>query len=167
MKYVNEKEEKQALIFINKAAEIAINSTCERAKCGSIIVKNEEIIGNGFNSPPGNIENQRRCSYAKESYNKKVTDKTCCVHAEQRAIMDALRRNKEKLLGSILYFIRLDKNGNPSNAGKPYCTICSKMVLDSGIKEFVLFEKNRIVVYDTEEYNKISFRFGKENESIN
>jgi len=37
---------------------------------------------------------------SKDSLDRKVTDKTCCMHAEQRAIFDALRRNPEKLDGS-------------------------------------------------------------------
>ncbi len=160
MKCLSGNEEKQALEYIKKAAEVAQNATCTKAKCGSVIVKSGEIIGTGFNSPPRNLEGQRRCSNSKDSYHKKVTDKTCCVHAEQRAIMDALSKNPEKLSGSTLYFIRLDSNKNPSRSGEPHCTICSKMALDVGIKEFVLWQDKGVCVYDTEEYNTLSFNYG-------
>lgn len=103
-----------------------------------MIVRLDEIIGSGFNSPPQDIEEQRRCSYSKDSYHKKVTDKTCCVHAEQRAIIDALRKNSDKLSGSRLYFVRLDV----------------------GIVEFVLWHDEGVCVYDTKEYNELSFQFG-------
>lgn len=126
------------------------------------IVQNNEIIGSGFNSPPQDIEDQRKCSNSKGSYHEKVTDKTCCVHAEQRAVMDALRKNPAKLSGSRLYFIRLDEEGKPSRAGQPYCTICSKMALDVGIEEFVLWHKKRVAVYGTKEYNTLSFQFNQE-----
>ena len=162
MEYLTKDEEKKALEYINQAAQIALNSTCERARCGSVIVKNDKTIGSGFNSPPQNKEEQRRCSYLKDTYHKKVTDKTCCVHAEQRAIMDALRNNRDKIVGSRLYFMRLDKNGTSSRAGKPYCTICSKMALDVGINEFVLWHKKGVCVYDTEEYNMLSFQYMKQ-----
>ena len=145
--------------FFSDAIKVALNSTCKRSKCGSVIVKDHEIIGVGFNSPPQNKENQRKCSYSKDSYHRKVTDKTCCIHAEQRAIIDALSKNPDKLNESRLYFIRLDNEDNPSKAGKPYCTICSKMALDVGIKEFVLWHQEGICVYDTEEYNQLSFRY--------
>jgi len=92
-------------------------------------------------------------------YNKKITDKTCCVHAEQRAIMDALRNNPSKIEGSRLYFMRLDKDNNTTKAGKPYCTICSKMSLDVGIKEFTLWHENGIGIYNTDEYNTLSFEY--------
>lgn len=163
MRYLCGDEETKALEYIAKAAEIALNSTCERSRCGSLIVQNDEIIGSGFNSPPQNSEEQRRCSYPKDSYHPKVTDKTCCVHAEQRAIMDALRNNPDKIAGSRLYFIRLDKDGTYSKtvvqSGKPYCTMCSKMSLDVGIKEFVLKHEEGICVYDAAEYNFLSFQF--------
>lgn len=161
MRYLSDDEEKKALKYIDKAAEVARNATCERSKCGCVIVQSDEIIGRGFNSPPQDIEEQRRCSYSKDSYHEKVTDKTCCVHAEQRAIIDALRRNPDKLSGSRLYFIRLDDNGKISKAGNPYCTICSKMALDVGISEFVLWHDKGICVYNTKEYNALSFQFKK------
>ena len=159
MFYLKEKEEKEALKYFDKVIEIAKKSTCERAKCGCVIVNSNEIIGGGFNSPPKNLENQRRCSNDKELYHKKVTDKTCCIHAEQRAIFDALKNNPKKLSSSRLYFIRIDENGNPTKSGKPYCTICSKMALDVGISEFVLWHEKGICVYKTEGYNTLSFDF--------
>lgn len=98
MKYLKDNEEQEAISYIEKAAEIALQATCQRARCGCIIVENSEIIGTGFNSPPGEKENQRRCKNEKTSYHKKVTDKTCCVHAEQRAIMNALIDNPDKII---------------------------------------------------------------------
>jgi deoxycytidylate deaminase len=159
MKYLSGEEEKKALEYLIKASDSAKLSTCLRSKCGSIIVKSDKIIGTGFNSPPGNFENQKRCECSKEDYNKKVTDKTCCIHAEQRAIFDALRRNPEKIIGSSLYFTRIDEWRNLKISGKPYCTICSKMALDVGISEFILFHKEGVCVYSTEEYNNLSFNF--------
>jgi len=160
MKWLLGEEEKNALRYMAKAIEVAQKATCQRSRCGSVIVQLDEIVGSGFNSPPQDIEEQRRCSFEKDSYHKKVTDKTCCVHAEQRAIMDALRKNPEKLPGSSLYFIRLDDNELPSRAGEPYCTICSKMALDVGIAEFVLWHDKGVFAYDAKEYNQLSFQYG-------
>lgn len=159
MRYLSGEEEKKALEFIAQATEIALQSTCERDHCGSIIVWDDEIIWTGFNSPPGHQEDQRRCSCDKSLYNKKVKDTTCCMHAEQRAIMNTLIDNPDKIIGARLYFIRLDDKGNPSRAGKPYCTICSKMTLDAGIKEFVLWHEDGVCVYDAGEYNTLSFAY--------
>lgn len=152
-------QEREALKFIEEAKIEALKAKCKRSKCGSIIVKNGEIIGRGYNSAPNNLESQIRCECDKDSYNKKVTDKTCCIHAEQLAIMDALKNNPNKISGSRLYFIRLDKDNNIIHAGEPYCTICSKMSLDVGIAEFVLYHENGICIYGTEEYNDLSYKY--------
>jgi len=142
----------------------AEKSGCQRngtlnSRCGAIIVKAGRIIGQGFNSPPGGLESQRRCGCDKSALHRKVTDKTCCVHAEQRAIIDALRNYPDSIVGSRLYFVRVSPNDDLEVSGNPYCTICSKIVLDVGIAEFVLFREEGICVYDTEEYNLLSYQF--------
>ena len=94
----------------------------------------------------------------KNIYNKKITDKTCCVHAEQRAIINALN-NGESVKGSTLYFVRVNEKGEMIFSEKPYCTICSKMALDVGIKKFALWHEDGICVYGIEEYNDLSFAY--------
>lgn len=162
MEYIPKEEEYKFNKWFEETIKEAIKSTCLRAKCGSIIRKDEEIIGRGCNSPPLNLESQRRCLINKISYNEKVTDRTCCIHAEQRGIVDALINNPNKIKGSILYFIRLDLENNILFSGEPYCTHCSKLALDVGIKKFILWHEEGICVYDTEEYNSLSFDYGKQ-----
>ena len=159
MKILSGNEEVKAKEYLLKAAEVARNATCERSKRWCIIVKNWKIIWTWFNSPVKWLESQRRCKNDKELYNKKVTDKTCCIHAEQRAIMDALRNNPDKIEWSDLYFMRLDKDWNISKSWKPYCTICSKMALDTWIKHFLLRHEQWITEYETEEYNLLSYQY--------
>ena len=155
---MNNKNQETAKYF-EEAVKQAEKSKCERARCGSVVVKNEAIIGRGFNSPPAELESQRRCSKSKNNLDDKVTDKTCCMHAEQRAIIDTLKNNPDLIKGADLYFVRINDKGINIPAGKPYCTICSKMALDIGIKNFVLFHKEGIKFYDTQEYNDLSFGF--------
>ena len=81
--------------YFKEAVREAEKSSCARRKCGSVIADGDgEIIGRGHNSPPKG--SPARCHVEKSSYHEKVTDKTCCVHAEQRAVADALSRNPEK-----------------------------------------------------------------------
>ena len=98
MRHLTDNEEQQAQGYMSKAVEMALQASCQRIRCGCVIVEHDEIIGSGFNSPPGEKENQRRCANDKNIYHKKVTDKTCCVHAEQRAIMNALIDNPDKII---------------------------------------------------------------------
>lgn len=159
MRYISWDEQAEYSHYLHLAAEIAKNSTCDRAHCGSLIVSDSIIIGEGFNGPPGEHHGQKRCTVSKSSYHTKVTDKTCCVHAEQRAILHALQHHPDKIVWSKLYFIRLNENSEISYAGKPYCTICSKIALDAGIHEFVLWHTEGIAAYTTDEYNTLSFAY--------
>lgn len=133
----------------------ARKSTCHRSKCGSIIVNYNRVIGVGYNSQPCNVTGE--CF--KDSLPKEFkSDKTCCIHAEQRAIYDALRNNSKEIIGSKLYFIRLDEDNNPKRSGEPYCTICSKSALDVGISEFCLWHDEGWTSYETNYYNDLSFK---------
>lgn len=151
-------EKFQAEEYIQEAAVLARQATCEDAHCGAVIVRDGEIIGRGFNSPPEGTS-AHRCQIPKSAYHLKVTDKTCCIHAEVRAIHDALRHNPDRLSGAALYFVRVDEAGEPKCSGEPYCTLCSKLVLDTGITTFHLFREEGIVSYPTDEYNERSFSY--------
>ena len=157
MKILSDEEAKKASGYIDDAAMAAQYSCCFRSKCGSVIVKDDQIIGKGYNAPPLDV----KLEYCLKDYlpSNFKSDKTCCMHAEQRAIMDALQHHRDKLPGSRLYFIRLDEQGQKKKSGDPYCTICSKFSLDAGIGEFVLWREEGICVYDTVEYNELSFKF--------
>lgn len=160
MRYLENEEKAAAEIHLRAAALLARKASCQRAKCASVIISAGEIIGRGFNSPAGELESQRRCAVEKDALHPKVTDKTCCVHAEQRAIFDALRTHPDRIAGSVLYFVRLSPAGGIEPAGNPYCTICSKSALDVGIGGFVLVHPKGVCLYDTEEYNLLSLRYG-------
>ena len=149
---------KKDFSYMELAVKEAKKSSCNQAHCGSVIVKDGIIIGKGYNSPPGDKESQRRCNFQKKDFNEKITDKTCCIHAEQRAIMDALSSNKNKIKGSVLYFVRIDESAKKINASKPYCSICSKMALDVGISKFVLWNDG-LDFYETEEYNNLTYSY--------
>lgn len=165
MEYILDENKKAvALRHIEEAKREAQKATCTRAKCGAVIVSGDEIIGRGFNSPPGNDEKERRCEIKKNEYDQKVTDKTCCMHAEQRVVMDVLRNHPDKLKGARLYFARFYADGRPRLLGgeiQLYCTLCTKMMFDVGIAEFVLLHQKGISVYPADEYVKRGFNYGK------
>lgn len=165
MRQLLKTEEEQAKHYMERAAEVALLATCSRSQCGTVIVKDDQIIGEGYNTPPKNLDSERRCHNEKSIYHPKVTDKTCCIHAEVRAILNALRTHPEKLEGSTLYFIRLDTEGKKQFSGTPYCTICSKLSLDVGIVNFVLWHASGIMSYPTDEYNQLSFAY-QDKESV-
>lgn len=135
-------------------------ATCNRAHCGSIVVsENDEIIGTGFNSPAGEVESQRMCNIDRSSTIKPKYDRTCCMHAEWRAIMNALKNHPDKIVGSTLHFIRLDVKTEEIIPPKDlFCTVCSRLILDSGISKVILYSEDSQVGYDSEEYNLKSYQ---------
>ncbi len=147
--------------FFTKTVAVAQQATCTRSQCGAIIVTPKgDIIGEGYNSPPGDLESQRRCTCEKSSYHPKVVDKTCCMHAEERAILDALDRySKRDIQRATMYFVRLGENGELAYSGAPYCTLCSKLILDIGIATFVLWYRQGPTAFDAEEYNNLSYQY--------
>ena len=75
-----------------EATLLARSGLCLRAKCGAVIVSGAKIIGRGYNAPPKDDHALRKCKSVDYDRNKKPKyDLTCCVHAEWRAIIDALR----------------------------------------------------------------------------
>ncbi len=152
-------EEKEAIKWMERAGEIAREAKCQRAKCGSVIVSIEGIeIGTGYNAPPLDLEENRACHHGWSTLHKPNFDRTCCMHAEWRAILDAIRENPKRLLKSTLYFMRVNDSGELTRAGKPYCTVCSRFALDVGIKNFVLWHESGVTVYPTSEYNRLSYQ---------
>lgn len=159
MKYLTGIDEEKAIHWMNEAARVAEKSLCLRAKCGTVIVKDGEIIGEGYNAPPLDDVSHRICLDEDKSYGKPNYDRTCCMHAEWRAILDAMKRNPDKISGSQLYFTRVNDVGETKRSGQPYCTVCSRFALDAGIADFVLWHENGICMYPTDEYNTLSCKY--------
>lgn len=162
MKYLDGIEEQEAIGFYRLAAEVAKKSTCRQSHCGSVIVKDGQVIGEGYNSPPLDKEENRRCGWPYRQDVKPRFDKTCCIHAEWRAILDACKRHPQEISGSRLYFMRLDDQGVMTRSGEPYCTTCSRLAMESGIAEFSLWQEQGIAVWPTDEYDRVSYEFFKE-----
>lgn len=146
--------------WFNKARDLARDGGCLRAKCGAVIIKNGEIIGQGYNAPPKDDQENQKCENANYDRGKKLKyDLTCCVHAEWRALTDALQKYPEELIDATLYYVRLDENKEIRFSGEPFCTVCSRLALDLGLKYFALWHESGIVLYDTKDYNDRSYAF--------
>lgn len=145
--------------FFKEAQKVAKLATCNRAHCGAVIVSQDgRIIGKGYNAPPKGDEWQRMCDVELDQSLKQNNDKTCCVHAEWNAIIDALKHHAAKIEGSTLYFMRIDDEGEFTEAGKPYCTVCSRLALESGIAVFGLWNDGPEMI-ETGRYNQRSYEF--------
>lgn len=159
MRYLTGSEAQDAIKWMNSAGKVAEMALCTRDKCGAVIVSGGKIIGEGYSAPPGDDLNQATCSADRLSIGRPKSDKTCCMHAEWRAIIDTLKKKPADIVGSTIYFTRVDEKGVLLKSGKPYCTVCSRLSLDVGIAEFVLWHKEGICSYSTDEYNRLSFQY--------
>ena len=144
--------------YFIEAGKVAEQALCLRDKCGAVVVSSCEIIGRGYNAPPlDDIEN-RKCHLDLVMSQKPKSDRTCCLHAEWRAILEAVKT--DTIIGSTLYFVRVDEEGNLKQSnGVPYCTVCSRLALDTGIAYFGLWTKDGAKMFPTKEYNEISYQF--------
>lgn len=70
--------------FIKIAEDVAVRSTCDRAKVGAVLVKDKHIISTGYNGSPAGLEH---C----DDVGHLMVDGHCVrtVHAEVNAIIQA------------------------------------------------------------------------------
>ena len=163
MKYLTGTEEKEAKRWMREAADVAKDGLCLKALNGTVIVNDGKIIGSGYSGPALDDESNRTCK-DDDTYDYSIKprfDRTCCIHSEWRAIINALKNHPQKIKNSKLYYCGVDKEGNIKKSGKPYCTVCSRLALESGIGEFLMWHEDGICAYPMDEYNKLSYSYLK------
>lgn len=114
--------------FMGITREVAKRATCDRGKCGSIIVKNKRLLSTGYvGSPVGAPHCDEAGHLMNEVYDKEGNKSQHCIrttHAEQNAIVQAARHGIS-IDGATLY-----------TKMEP-CHVCAKMIVNSGIKRVV------------------------------
>ena len=119
--------------YMNMAVAASLRSTCMRRKVGAVIVKDNRILSTGYNGAPSGlpncIDNCNRCYRSAHNIpSGQMLDMCYAVHAEQNAIMNALKTG-EDLRGAVLYV-----NTYP-------CVTCFKLTVQSGIKEIYYIDE--------------------------
>lgn len=116
--------------FVEIAKVIGEWSSCyqKNRKIGAVIVKNNRILTTGYNGAPSGIKNcveRGECMRRNENIPSGTKQELCyAIHAEQNAIIQAAKMGVS-IDGATLYCTH-----------QP-CTICSKMIINSGIKRIV------------------------------
>lgn len=114
--------------FMEMAGVIASWSSCyqENRQVGAVIVKDKRIMTTGYNGAPSGIEScveKGECLRRKLNVESGTRAELCyAIHAEQNAILQAARLGLA-LKGATLYCTH-----------QP-CVICSKMIVNAGIKK--------------------------------
>jgi deoxycytidylate deaminase len=145
--------------YIEKCVNIARFSKCKKSKRGVIIVDFYKNIISEANNLPIGID---FCDPCLRTELESGTHLELCraIHAEDLAIQTTLKNYPFQLMDSTLYHLKLDKKGNVSEfPGEPSCTFCSRNILLNGIKEVVLCGKLESFLYDSEEFNNLSYQY--------
>jgi len=107
--------------FLKLAMLASERATCPRLHCGSVLVKNKEVIATGYN---GSIPGDEHC----EDVGCMVVDNHCVrtVHAEMNALIQAAKRG-HPVEGATAYVTNMP------------CTTCAKALITAGVKRVVVF----------------------------
>jgi dCMP deaminase len=157
MKKLRGKELERGMKHLKIAAEASKSSPCKKSSRGAVIVRDDVVLSVGYNGAP----NDKVCKpcLREEIRDNSKTELCYSIHAEQRAIMNALKDGHD-LKGSRLYHIKV-KNGEMITSDDISCTLCSRFLPESGVSEMGLFHSTGLTVYDAEEYNDLSFDYFK------
>ncbi len=109
--------------YLRMARIWAENSYCQRRKVGALLVKDQMIISDGYNGTPAGFENV--CE------DENGVTKPYVLHAEANAITKVARIGNSSE-GSTLYI-----TASP-------CLVCSKLIIQAGIKRVVYNDLYRI-----------------------
>jgi len=115
--------------FMQITHMVAGRATCLRRKVGAILVKDRRILSTGYNGPPAGLPH---CDELGGCIRHKLgipsgerQELSRAVHAEQNAIIQAAVHGFS-IKGATLY-----------STNQP-CSACTKMLINSGIREFVV-----------------------------
>jgi dCMP deaminase len=113
--------------FMMITEDVATRSTCIRRQVGAIIVKKKRILATGYNGAPTGISHctEKTCLRTIHNVPSGERHELCRgLHAEQNAIIQAASHGVS-IDGASIYV-----------TCQP-CSICTKMLINSGIKNFI------------------------------
>ena len=117
--------------FMEMAVLTAKRATCLRRQVGAVIVKDKHIMATGYNGAPrGLLHCSERGGCIREKMNVPSGERhelCMALHAEQNAIIQAAALG-QSIEGGTIYI-----------TNQP-CSICSKMIINAGIRRIVVAE---------------------------
>jgi len=145
--------------YLRIAEQVAERSTCLSVKIGAVIVRDDQIVSTGYvGAPRKTLSSLERgfCLRRKLRIPSGQRYELCrSVHAEQNAIINAARAGVSILNGTMYIFgKKIYKNEEKLITAYP-CFICKKMIINAGLKEVVIRNKDGgIDIYKVEDWIK-------------
>jgi dCMP deaminase len=141
------------MYFLEIALAVANRSTCLRRKFGAVIVKDDTIVGTGYNGNARGVVNCVEIGCIKnlmQSPQGMAYDYCPAVHAEENAIINS---NRSDRIDATLYIAGVDSNGDYTLALP--CQRCQRKIINSQIKQVILLKDNGTPMkIDVNEYIK-------------
>ena len=120
--------------YLNIARAVAKGSTCLRRQYGAVIVKNDRILGTGFNGAARGIEHCTDTGLCVREELKvphgERYELCVAVHAEQNAVINA----QCDVSGATLYLVGFE--GGKEIKAEP-CLMCARVIKNAEIAEVV------------------------------
>ena len=113
--------------FMQAASLVSKRATCLRRMVGAVLVKDKQILATGYNGAPSNITHCETVGCLREKLRIPSGQRhEICrgLHAEQNVVLQAAQFGVS-VKGSTLYITNVP------------CSICAKMIINSGIKRVV------------------------------
>lgn len=152
--------------YLDIAQTVAERGTCIRRNFGAIIVNNDEIISTGYTGAPRGRKNCNelgKCIRQELNIPRGERYELCrSTHAEANAVISAARRD---MIGATLYLVCVDAQTGDLVAGTSSCSMCKRLVINSGIAKVVVRDDNnkfRVIYVDdwVENDESLSGEFG-------
>jgi len=125
--------------YLNIAHSVAQRSTCIRAICGAVLVKNDRIISTGYSGAARGEPNCcdiNICERSRLNIPPGKNYELCkSVHAETNAIINCDIDKSGSTM--YIYFERID--GLKAKHGGP-CMMCSRIIKNAGISKVIIKE---------------------------
>jgi dCMP deaminase len=141
------------MYFLKIALSVAQRSTCLRRKFGAVIVKENTIVGTGYNGNARGVINCHEVGCIKnimELPQGKAYDYCPAVHAEENAIINS---NRSDRIDSTLYIAGIDSKGDFTIALP--CQRCQRKIINSQIKEVIILKNDGMpMIFNVRDYVK-------------
>ena len=127
---LNRKRPDWEVYFLKMAQLASTRSTCIRRHVGAVLVKEKKILATGYNGAPSGISHcaDVGCLRDEEQIPSGQRHELCRgLHAEQNAILQAAYHGVS-IQGSVLFCTNFP------------CVICSKMLINAGIRQIFYLE---------------------------
>ena len=115
--------------FMQITRLVATRATCLRRKVGAILVRDRHVLTTGYNGPPRGVPH---C----DELGGCLRDKLGVASGERHELSRAVHAEQNAIIQAAVHGISIE--GATLYATNQPCSLCTKMLVNAGVKEFVI-----------------------------